>query len=436
MPSDTSMNLKTSAAAAFCARLIVHPCNVHHAHLVYRNFATTPMDFRKDMDNVKVSVQTYQGVTVGFGPRLEHLLTALRRQLHVKHRKHQRHHFQYHHQHKHPYSSSATTPKYFYQEKISVVRGLYRGVPFALIFQVPGLALFLSTYDATKHALAQSANTAHLNVFQIHAFETHLVSGLMAKVAGSLIWAPMNKLQSLAVHPSLGQAQLSLKEAFSLTKQICDTEGMAGMWSGYSKSLSTLLPYTMLYFATYEHFKQVARKVVAISKTANKQGNSMTSAEQIQEFLSLLGRGNYEQHSSVELSLQTYMACVASAVIVSSTVCQTAIVLRDRLQERQSARAIQQVSTTFVAGDSATMATAQRRPPLLSSLLQTMGTTRPEIVSPLKSPTRIASTLSATSAVSATTATSVGFRQHHHPLVPAQFKSLMSNTTAAASQAL
>ncbi|KAG0087463.1 hypothetical protein BGZ93_007995 [Podila epicladia] len=400
MPSDTSMNLKTSAAAAFCARLIVHP-----------------------LDNVKVSIQSYQGVPVGLVPRLEHLLTTLRQQLHVQHRKHHRNLIQYHHQFKHSYSS-VSTPRHFYQERISVVRGLYRGVPFALIFQVPGLALFLSTYDATKHALAQTAQAANIQGFQLHDFETHLISGMIARAAGSIVWAPMTRLQSLAVHPSLGQAQLSLKGAFKLTKQICNSEGVAGMWSGYTKSFVTLLPYTMIYFATYEHFKQFARKIVASGSVKDGQA---TFPEKFQRLMTLFTSNNNGSHSSVELSLQAYMVCVASAVATSSTICQSAIVVRDRLQQLQAAR------LAAHASDVSSQVGTSRRPPILSNLLQTMGSARQDIVSPLTSPTRIVSSLSAASAISTAAGASAGFR--HHPLMP-QFKSLMSNTSQMASQAM
>ncbi|KAG0336145.1 hypothetical protein BG000_006888 [Podila horticola] len=419
MPSDTSMNLKTSAAAAFCARLIVHPCNVHNH---YDTHKFIDMD-HGDMDNVKVSIQSYQGVPVGLVPRLEHLLTTLRQQLHVQHRKHHRNQIQYHHQFKHSYSSTST-PRHFYQEKISVVRGLYRGVPFALIFQVPGLALFLSTYDATKHILAQTAQAANIQAFQLHDFETHLVSGMMARAAGSIVWAPMTKLQSLAVHPSLGQAQLSLKDAFKLTKQICNSEGVAGMWSGYTKSLATLLPYTMIYFATYEHFKQFARKIIT---GASENDDKASFPEKFRHLMTLFTSSNNGPHSSVELSLQTYMVCVASAVATSSTICQSAIVVRDRLQERQAARLASQAS------EGSALAATSRRPPILSKLLQTMGSAQQEIVSPLTSPTRIGSPLSAASAISTTAGASAGFR--HHPLMP-QFKALMSNTSQMASQAM
>ncbi|KAF9206736.1 hypothetical protein BGZ59_011531 [Podila verticillata] len=442
MPSNTSMNLKTSAAAAFCARLIVHPCNVYNAFYFIVNVdRDSPSALYSHwhllltnkihlfnihlVDNVKVSIQSYQGVPVGLVPRLEHLLTTLRQQLHVKHRKNPRHQIQYHHQFKQSYSS-ASTPRHFYQEKISLVRGLYRGVPFALIFQVPGLALFLSTYDATKHALAQTAQATNLHAFQLHDFETHLVSGMIARAAGSIVWAPMGKLQSLAAHPSLGQAQLGLRDAFRLTKQICNSEGIAGMWSGYTKTVATLLPYTMLYFATYEHFKQFARKIVA---SGSENDDQTSFPEKLEHLMTMFTSSNYGSHSSVELSLQTYMVCITSAVATSSTICQSAIVVRDRLLERQARLA----GVSSLASEGSTITATSRRPPILSNLLQTMGSARQEIVSPLASPTRIVSPLSAASAISTSAGASAGFR--HHPLMP-QFKALMSNTSQVASQAM
>ncbi|KAF9400380.1 hypothetical protein BGZ94_005485, partial [Podila epigama] len=304
---------------------------------------------------------------------------------------------------------------------ISVAPGLYRDKPFALVFQVPGLALFLTTYDATKHGLAQAANSANLHLFQLHDVETHLVSGFIAKAVGNIVWAPMNRLQSLAHHPNHGQVHLSLKDAFQLTKHICSSEGMASMWSGYAKGLTTLLPYTMIYFATYEHFKQVARKIVATSgKTSDGEMQQDAYLQRLQNgMFSILDR-NTGLYDSVGLSLETYMACVSSAVFVSSTVCQTATVIRDRLGEKQQMAC-------------STVTSASKRPPILSKMLQTIGSMslRPEPLSPLSSPTSFASSLSAASSAISVSAAGANNGFRHHPLMSAQFRTLLSNTSAA-----
>ncbi|KAI8597712.1 mitochondrial carrier domain-containing protein, partial [Dissophora ornata] len=140
---------------------------------------------------------------------------------------------------------------------------LYKGMSFAIMFQVPALALFLSAYDASKHSLANLTQSANMSFFGLHSPETHLLSGMIAKAAGTVIWAPMNRIQSLASNSATGHAPLSLSEAYRLAKQVCQLEGVPGLWSGYNKSLSTLLPYTMIYFAAYEQFKMLARSITS-----------------------------------------------------------------------------------------------------------------------------------------------------------------------------
>ncbi|KAF9960082.1 hypothetical protein BGZ65_012769, partial [Modicella reniformis] len=272
-------------------------------------------------DIFRVSMQSSAGIANNLVPRLDHFLTNFRRELQYQHNRHERLHY-----------SQIQPPKNFHGERISIHRGLYKGVSFALVFQVPALALFLSTYDATKHTIAQLAHSANLNAFNLYDVETHLVSGMIAKATGTVVWAPMNRLQGLATHPVTGQAPLTLKEAYRLTQHICRSEGISGLWSGYTKSCSTLLPYTMIYFATYEQFKLLAGWIVsskANRKTFDRGGDSdkWNSWAALREYYSVWGQRSHPA-TSTALTLDMYMMCVASSVVISSAVCQTASAVR------------------------------------------------------------------------------------------------------------
>ncbi|KAF8963465.1 hypothetical protein BGZ46_000961 [Entomortierella lignicola] len=308
MPSDTFTNIKASATAAFFARILVHP-----------------------LDNVRVSIIPSSGVHNGMIPwKLDNLLSIVRREFQYQQKRHEKYNQQC------PRGNSTTHNHVRSERVVTMNKGLYRGVSFALIFQVPALAIFLSTYDATKNGLAQLANFYNLQSFQLCHSETHLVSGMIAKVAGTAIWAPMQRIQSMATHPVLGQVPLTLKEACSIGKNICRLEGAAGLWSGYTKFLSTLLPYTMIYFATYEQFKQIARWIVSHNSTTNEIGSFQYGAAgdnlrdrwtALREYWSI-SELQSQKISSTKLSLDTYMMCIASAVVVSSALCQTASSIR------------------------------------------------------------------------------------------------------------
>lgn len=391
------------------------------------------------VDNVKVTIQSSKGgIPAGIVPRLEQIFTNIQHQLKQQHQhRQQAGHWLYKH------SSSSPLGEIYKEKRFSVWRGIYRGVSFAVIFQVPALTLFLSTYDASKHGLQRLAKSADISGFHYHHFETHLISGTLAKAAGNLIWAPMNKLQSMATHPTLGPLPLTLQDAYRLGRQICSNDGISGLWSGYTKSFTSLLPYTMLYFATYEQCKHAARWL--LSETAQR-----TDGGGFNDWYQLFSRDSAPPDpNSRSLTPGTYMVCVASAVAISSTICQTAIVVRDsvwpRFQSRVSAAvtsttiSITEPAPSFQAKRTATL--AKRLAPITSvphsflhpqSLLAVPGSPGSPI-SPL-SPTRSSYPSALTMVASTSSSAYSNFKPH--TFVPPQLKTLMSSTSMVASQAL
>lgn len=310
-------------------------------------------------------------------PRLEHYLTTIRREIQYQHRKHE----------------GLRSPKRLLGQTPPIYRGLYRGVYFALVSQVPALALFLSTYDATKHTLGHLARSANLNIFDLHNIETHLFSGMVAKAAGSLIWTPMNRLQSV------GQAPMTLKEACKVANRICRTEGIFGLWSGYLKTYSTLLPYTMIYFATYEQLKLLARWMVSPKAGQHERGNDdWNTWTALQEYCS-----DWKQQSqaakSTALTLDMYMMCVASSVVVSSAICQTASTMRSTAWEWYQPKS-SKAGSSYASSLPNLVAAIRRQPPVPTNMVVASSGTR------------------------------------FQPVFPAQFKTLMSSSFTIANQTL
>ncbi|KAG0087302.1 hypothetical protein BGZ93_005134 [Podila epicladia] len=285
MPSDPLINLTTSGAAAFCARVCIHP-----------------------LDHVKASTLDPSK------PIRARLLD------HLKHLDHYLH---------------STTP---HRHTLARYRGLFQGVSFALLIQVPALAFFLSTYDATKHTLAHIAHALYLPFFHLHHAETHLASGAMAKVAGTVLWAPQQLLQGM----HKGQGQLSIRDAVLLAKKVCREQGVKALWTGYQRSLIVLLPYTAVYFATYEKLKHLARRHLLEEEVrfdpidGKRDQEDLLHPTALRGFGSKINEGTSAGRVSVfqnsrEYSLQlmettptplnlgTYMICVAGAVAISAT---------------------------------------------------------------------------------------------------------------------
>ncbi|KAF9303590.1 hypothetical protein BGZ74_003434 [Mortierella antarctica] len=341
MPSDPLVNLTTSGAAAFCARVCVHP-----------------------LDHVKAS-------TLDPSKPIRACLLD-----HLKHLDHYLH---------------STTP---HRHTLARYRGLFQGVSFALLIQVPALAFFLSTYDATKHTLAHIAHALHLPVFHLHHAETHLASGAMAKVAGTALWAPQQLLQGMYK----GQGQLSIRDAVLLAKKVCREKGAKALWTGYQRSLMVLLPYTAVYFAAYEKLKQLARRHLLEEEVrfdpidGKRDQDDLLHPTALQGFESKIneetsaGRVSVFQTSReyslqlmettpTPLNLGTYMICVAGAVAISATVCHTASVIRSYVVQQKSSAPL--TSTAPTSASSPVPATTHTTRLMLAQTISTTTTAAP-----------------------------------------------------------
>ncbi|CAO3572676.1 unnamed protein product [Mortierella alpina] len=255
MPSDASVNLRTSAAAALCARFLSHP------------YTPLPANVHSSASSLPLENSSW--------PSRKHTAAF-------------------------PSHSSTSPPSHSFSR------------------------------PTTPPSMDWPARPPHfISCFHLHHFENHLISGMMAKVAGTILWAPMAKLNSLQSH-HCSQDPFSFKDAVRLAKQVCRSStsggGVLSLWSEYTATLRALLPYTMLYFAVYEQLKQLARGYLCVKQDQAGEFRNSTSASQ---------RGHRPPTDSTPspLGLGTYMSCVAGAVAISSTVCHTASALTNQLKE-------------------------------------------------------------------------------------------------------
>ncbi|KAF9135476.1 hypothetical protein BGW39_002622 [Mortierella sp. 14UC] len=68
---------------------------------------------------------------------------------------------------------------------------LYRGLPIALALSVPGLSVYLTTYDLAKDRLSRQFDS-----FGVDTVRNHMMSGMIAEVCSGLFWTPMEILKS------------------------------------------------------------------------------------------------------------------------------------------------------------------------------------------------------------------------------------------------
>ncbi|KAF9116603.1 hypothetical protein BGX27_001012 [Mortierella sp. AM989] len=174
---------------------------------------------------------------------------------------------------------------------ISLVRdgGLYRGLPIALTLSAPGLSVYLAAYDFSKDKFSR-----HFSFLGKESIFNHFASAAIAETFSGLFWTPMEVLKSkqqveivklispttaTASKPlNLATAQAPLPKSHApistmeLAGKIYKQEGLIGFFRGYFITLGVFVPYSMIYFATYEQLKELAwqrRRVKTPSNVKN-----------------------------------------------------------------------------------------------------------------------------------------------------------------------
>ncbi|KAG0376764.1 hypothetical protein BGX24_007267 [Mortierella sp. AD032] len=188
---------------------------------------------------------------------------------------------------------------------VELVRGrsLYRGLPIALALSVPGLSVYLTTYDLAKDRLSRQFDS-----FGADTVRNHMMSGMIAEVCSGLFWTPMEILKSKqqvenmspGVYSTSAGARKSVPSSFasktlpslsptstwSLARQIYQHEGLLGFYRGYFITLGVFVPYSMIYFAAYEQLKDMAwRQLRPIRQDKQRQDDQ----EHVLPFFTIVG---------------------------------------------------------------------------------------------------------------------------------------------------
>ncbi|KAG0150253.1 hypothetical protein CROQUDRAFT_73335 [Cronartium quercuum f. sp. fusiforme G11] len=131
---------------------------------------------------------------------------------------------------------------------------LYAGLPVALFFSVPALSIYLSSYEVAKRFwtplfINPNRSSSSPSPSLMQQFPAYMLSGLSAEIVSGWVWTPMEVTKSRLQKGNEGTS------AIKLLKKIAQTEGVSGIWRGYTVSLAVYGPYTALYWPVYEQTK-------------------------------------------------------------------------------------------------------------------------------------------------------------------------------------
>ncbi|EGG21554.1 mitochondrial substrate carrier family protein [Cavenderia fasciculata] len=130
-------------------------------------------------------------------------------------------------------------------------RCLYKGFPIVVTATIPAHALYFYGYEYSKKELAKVPSIGN-------GIINHFTSGLVADVAGAMIWTPMDVIkQRLQVQKAQVAAGTTFyRGSFHAVNVIYREEGIRGFYRGFLPSLATFGPLVGIYFATYEQTKR------------------------------------------------------------------------------------------------------------------------------------------------------------------------------------
>ena len=108
-----------------------------------------------------------------------------------------------------------------------------------LLLSCPAGAIYLSSYDFAKD---------NLQMLDLNPVLFHLSCGALAEGTASILFTPMDVLkQKLQVQPKA--------KTFAIVKDLYRTHGLNGFYKGYAWTQAVFIPFSAIYFASYERFK-------------------------------------------------------------------------------------------------------------------------------------------------------------------------------------
>jgi solute carrier family 25 iron transporter 28/37 len=172
-------------------------------------------------------------------------------------------------------------------------RGFFRGLPVRLLYITPAAAvsfMFYEQFSILLHARGHHHQQSHTNINETNSnnnnikkkknnvnnilFFKHpavpLIAGGMARLIGTACRTPFDILrQRLQVQGSLTNSHYKGLGTFSALRLLIKTEGIRGLWTGYTISALRDVPFASIYFVTYELIKSLQQKYLHQSSMPN-----------------------------------------------------------------------------------------------------------------------------------------------------------------------
>ncbi|KAH6671841.1 mitochondrial carrier domain-containing protein [Halenospora varia] len=123
------------------------------------------------------------------------------------------------------------------------LKAYYRGIGVTLLTVTPATALYLTTREAAQIALLPHLGDSALN---------DATSGILAELAGSVLFTPMEVLKARLQISVSGQEGKLLYQLRSIARN----EGFRGFYRGYVMGIASYIPFNVLWWTTYGNIRR------------------------------------------------------------------------------------------------------------------------------------------------------------------------------------
>ena len=129
-----------------------------------------------------------------------------------------------------------------------------------MIGGVPGVCLYLTTYEYVKENLSRHS--------KINPFLVYMSSALTAETICCIIFVPVD-----VVKERMQVTRTSISErhpyatSYEALRYILRSEGIRGIYKGYGATLASYGPFACLYFVLYEELKAAWAKFAKIDSS-------------------------------------------------------------------------------------------------------------------------------------------------------------------------
>lgn len=142
--------------------------------------------------------------------------------------------------------------------KIEGFRGFYGGLSAVIVGGVPGVAIYLTSYEMSKRKLSE------ISIFKSSPFLIYFTSGMIAEALCCLLFVPVDvvkerlQVQLLTNDKTLINMNNNIMYNGSLDAfvKIMKYEGIQGIYKGYGATMLSYGPFSALYFLFYEEMKK------------------------------------------------------------------------------------------------------------------------------------------------------------------------------------